>query len=71
MFTKFFPGIFDFSESDLKSMCISEHGPHGPLSPISQKLSFLFPKMIFSCPTISDHILKASSSFDVLSILSP
>ena len=27
----------------VRSMCSSEHGPQGPVSPIIQKLSFLFP----------------------------
>src|SRR5277367_5805713 len=27
----------------VKSTCNSEHGPHGPVSPIIQKLSFLLP----------------------------
>ena len=31
------------SPAGVRSTCISEHGPHGPVSPIIQKLSFLFP----------------------------
>ena len=31
------------SPSGVRSTCNSEHGPHGPVSPIIQKLSFLLP----------------------------
>ena len=31
------------SPSGVRSTCSSEHGPHGPVSPIIQKLSFLLP----------------------------
>jgi hypothetical protein len=34
-----------------QSMCISEQGPQGPVSPISQKLSCLLPLMIWSTGT--------------------
>src|SRR3990172_4577045 len=36
------PSVFFLSLPGRRSMCISEHGPHGPVAPISQKLSFLF-----------------------------
>ncbi len=50
--------------SGVRSMWISEHGPHGPVSPIIQKLSFL-PKRCTcdgSMSVTSVHRLAASSS---------
>ena len=48
----------------VRSMCISEHGPQGPVSPISQKLSFS--SNFNTCDgsiSVSDfHRLYASSS---------
>ena len=46
LFTSSCPGIFFLSSSSLISTWISEHGPHGPVSPISQKLSFFDPSRI-------------------------
>ena len=40
------PLTFFLSSSLLRSMCISEQGPQGPVSPISQKLSCLLPSMM-------------------------
>src|ERR1700679_3363984 len=34
------------SPAGVRSTCNSEHGPHGPVSPIIQKLSFLLPLTI-------------------------
>ena len=39
--------VYEFSlvsPAGVRSTWISQHGPHGPVSPIIQKLSFLFPK---------------------------
>ena len=50
------------SSSGRRSIWISEHGPHGPVSPISQKLSCLFPLIIWSAGRCRSHIAAASSS---------
>ncbi|MNE72649.1 hypothetical protein D3C80_1686080 [compost metagenome] len=62
LFTKLFPETWAFSSAVLKSTWISEQGPHGPWSPISQKLSFLFPKMIRSSSINVFQISQASWS---------
>ena len=41
-------GYFGLSSSERESTWISEHGPHGPVSPISQKLSCLLPFRMWS-----------------------
>ena len=80
LFTKFFPSTVFLSCSALVSTCISVHGPQGPVSPISQKLSFLFPMMILSSisasvkPESDRHFFQkpiASSSLGRPSFSSP
>ena len=58
-----------------RSMCSSEHGPHGPVSPICQKLS-LSPRRwmrFMGTPTCSCQICSASSSLSwtVIQMRSP
>ena len=62
LFTSSDPLIFFFSEDDLRSTWISEQGPQGPISPISQKLSFLLPFIILSTEKYFFHSFNDSSS---------
>ena len=62
LFTSSTPGTCARSSSLLRSMWISLHGPQGPVSPISQKLSFLFPRMILSAGRCFNHASFASWS---------
>ena len=71
LFTKVFPSIKARSASGRKSICISEHGPQGPVSPISQKLSFLFPFKILSSVMNNFQLSKASWSKAKPSFASP
>ena len=54
--------VFPSSSYPIRSKWISEHGPHGPVSPISQKLSFLLPRRMRSSGTNLSHSWCASSS---------
>ena len=51
------------SPAGVRSMWISEHGPHGPVSPIIQKLSFLLPFTMWiagSSPTLRNFSAHSS-----------
>ena len=72
LFTSSLPGFKAISASSRKSIWISEQGPQGPTSPISQKLSFLLPNIILSSPPkIPFQISHASWSKGTLSAASP
>src|SRR5678810_588704 len=68
LFTNEWPSLFAFGRL---SKCISVQGPHGPVSPISQKLSFLLPINILSSGIHFFHSLYASSSLGNPSFSSP
>ncbi len=70
-FTNDFPSTFAFSSAERISTWISLHGPQGPWSPISQKLSFLFPIKILSSEMKDFHKSYASVSIGKLSPSSP
>ncbi len=68
------PGTFFISHiSGPRSICISLQGPQGPVSPISQKLSFLPQARTFSASigVTLVHKFAASSSSGSLSAWSP
>ena len=62
---------FSFFESGRKSICISVQGPQGPVSPISQKLSFLLPSESGLAVSISSILICSSSSVGRFSAGSP
>src|SRR3989339_1151401 len=68
------PGTFCLSHrSGPRSICISLHGPQGPLAPISQKLSFLPNARTRSGLIVVNlvHSFSASISRGILSSVSP
>src|ERR1700740_2075325 len=69
--TSVLPGTFFLASSLRQSTCISVQGPQGPVSPISQKLSFFPNERILSSPRYFFHSAAASSSLGVPSFVSP
>ena len=63
--------VFPSSSYPIRSKWISEHGPHGPVSPISQKLSFALPGRTRSGGRYCSHSSRASSSGASPSFSSP